>query len=194
MLLRLAPAGSALAARVAGASLAVSIAATLAAGCRGSAASTPAADAALGDTLVRRISDAYDFGHPDVVSRLMALYPEQGPLVSAAAGAVTTSRPALQAEVTRFWERVGRNMQQPRFVVGERHLTRLGPDAAALTITYSIPHHTPEGRPHTLSGAWTAVFQRREGRWVIVQEHLSDIPGEIAPTDSSAAPPPHQHD
>jgi hypothetical protein len=45
-----------------------------------------------------------------------------------------------------------------------------------------------------VGGAWTALFVRRGGRWVIVQEHLSDIPGEIAPTDSSAAPPPHQHD
>jgi ketosteroid isomerase-like protein len=84
-------------------------------------------------------------------------------------------------------------MQQPRFVVGERHLTRLGPDAAALTITYSIPHHTPEGRPHTLSGAWTAVFQRRDGRWVIVQEHLSDPPRPAAGTAAPAADSAHAH-
>jgi hypothetical protein len=158
-----------------------------AAACAGRSAASPAADAALADTLTRRITDAYDFGKPDVVGRLMALYPARGPLVSAAAGGVTTSRAALQAEITRFWERVGQNMQHPRFVIGERHLTRLGPDAAALTLTYSIPHHTPEGLPHTLAGAWTAVFQRQEGRWVIVQEHLSDPPRPAAaPTADSA--------
>ena len=123
------------------------------AGCTSRGAASPTADAALADTLTRRIADAYDFGKPDVVGRLMALYPERGPIVSAAAGGVTTSRPALQAEITRFWERVGQNMQHPRFVIGERHLTRLGPDAAALTLTYSIPHQTPEGLPHALSGA-----------------------------------------
>ena len=163
------------------------VVALLAGGCRSGAASTPAADAALADTLAARIADAYDFSKPDVVARLMALYPERGPVVSAAAGAVTSSRPALQSEIARFWERVGQNMQRPRFVIGERHLARLGPDAAALTITYSIPHHTPEGRPHTLSGAWTSVWQRWEGgRWVIVQEHLSDPP----PQPAAAAPRP----
>jgi hypothetical protein len=93
----------------------------------------------------------------------------------------TTSREALRAEVTRFWERVGQNMQRPRFVMERPQLTRLGPDAAVLTFVYSMPHHTPEGRPHTLGGAWTAVFARREGRWVIVQEHLSDPPQQPQP-------------
>jgi hypothetical protein len=52
-----------------------------------------------------------------------------------------------------------------------------------LTTTYAIPHRTPEDRPHTLAGAWTAVFERRGGRWVIVQEHLSDA----VPTPASGA-------
>jgi hypothetical protein len=30
--------------------------------------------------------------------------------------------------------------------------------------------------PHVIGGAWTAVFANRGGRWVIVQEHLSDAP------------------
>ena len=52
----------------------------------------------------------------------------------------------------------------------------LGPDAAVLTATYSIPHHTPRGAPHVVGGAWTVVFARRGGRWEVVQEHLSDVP------------------
>jgi ketosteroid isomerase-like protein len=155
---------------------------------------SPAADAALADTLSRRIAAAYDFSRPDVVERLMDLYPAEGPLVSAAAGRVTTSRDALRAEIERFWERVGQNMRQPRFVMERPQLARLGDDAAVLTFAYSIPHHTPEGRPHTLAGAWTAVFARRGGRWVIVQEHLSDVPSQPAApaaTDSAAAP--HAH-
>jgi ketosteroid isomerase-like protein len=50
------------------------------------------------------------------------------------------------------------------------------PDAAVVTTTYRVPHLTPAGAPHVLAGAWTAVFARRGGRWVIVQEHLSDVP------------------
>jgi hypothetical protein len=56
------------------------------------------------------------------------------------------------------------------------HIDVLGPDAAVLTATYRIPHLTPRGAPHIVGGAWTAVFQRRNGKWVIVQEHLSDFP------------------
>ncbi|GLC27013.1 YybH family protein [Roseisolibacter agri] len=151
-----------------------------------SRATDDARAAALADTLGTLLSDAYDFSRPDVVARLMALYATEDPVVSAAAGRVTTSRAALQLQIQRFWERVGQNMRDPRFLLGTPHVTVLGPDAAVLTTTYAIPHRTPEDRPHTLAGAWTAVFQRRGGRWVIVQEHLSDA----APTTTSPAPSP----
>jgi hypothetical protein len=150
-------------------------------------------EAALADTLTRQIVAAYDFSRPGVPERLLGLYPARGSVVSAAAGGVTTSRAALRAEIERFWSRVGQNMREPRFEVRERHLTVLGPDAAALTFTYAIPHRTPEGRPHTLGGAWTAVFRREGGRWVIVQEHLSDAPagpGASATGSATGAPPP----
>jgi len=52
----------------------------------------------------------------------------------------------------------------------------LAPDAAVMTATYHVPHLTPRNMPHTIGGAWTAVFQKRGNRWVIVQEHLSDLP------------------
>jgi ketosteroid isomerase-like protein len=145
-------------------------------------AATGAAAEALADTLGTLVSEAYDLARPDAVARLMALYAPSDPVVSAAAGRVTTSRAALQLQIQRFWERVGRNMRDPRFVLGPRHLTVLGPDAAVLTTTYAIVHRTPEDRPHTLRGAWTAVFERRGGRWVIVQEHLSDPPPAAAST------------
>jgi ketosteroid isomerase-like protein len=156
-------------------------------GSTSAARSTDAARAvALADTLGALVTDAYDFSRPDVVARLMALYAPSDPVVSAAAGRVTTSRAALQLQIQRFWERVGQNMRDPRFVLGARQVTLLGPDAAVLTATYAIPHRTPEDRPHTLAGAWTAVFERRDGRWVIVQEHLSDVPAQ--PTAASTQP------
>jgi hypothetical protein len=30
--------------------------------------------------------------------------------------------------------------------------------------------------PHVIGGAWTAVFEKRGGRWYVIQEHLSDLP------------------
>jgi ketosteroid isomerase-like protein len=64
----------------------------------------------------------------------------------------------------------------------------LSPDAAVLTTTYRVPHQTPDGRPHVIGGAWTAVFARRDGRWQIVQEHLSDVPAAPAAEQPPPAP------
>jgi hypothetical protein len=33
---------------------------------------------------------------------------------------------------------------------------------------------------HVIAGAWTAAFVNRGGRWVVIQEHLSDVPAAIA--------------
>jgi hypothetical protein len=59
-----------------------------------------------------------------------------------------------------------------------------------VTATYHVPHLTPRSEPHVIAGAWTAAFERRGGRWVIVQEHLSDLPqppGMALPGDTSAS-------
>jgi ketosteroid isomerase-like protein len=132
--------------------------------------------AAIADSLREVMIAAADLSTGDVVRHLMSLYPDSGRVVSASAGRVTTSRDTLEASIRTFWENVGRNMREPRWTWGAMHVDVLGPDAAVLTATYSIPHRTPRGAPHVVGGAWTAVFERRGGRWVIVQEHLSDVP------------------
>ena len=138
---------------------------------------TPGQRDAIADTLRTAITSAYDLTAPgDKVARLMSLYPREGPVISASGGQVTTSRDSLQAGIRAFWENVGRNMKDPKWTWGAMHVDVLSPDAAALTTTYSVAHLTPRGDPHVIAGAWTAVFQRRDGKWVIVQEHLSDVP------------------
>jgi ketosteroid isomerase-like protein len=153
--------------------------------------------AAIADTLRALLANAYDLSRPgDAVARLISLYPDSGRIVSASGGRVTTSRDSLAAELQAFWENVGRNMRDPKWTWGPMHVDVLAPDAAVVTTTYSVPHLTPRGEPHVIAGAWTAVFQRRAGRWVIVQEHLSDLPQAMPATaaDSGAAMPmEHQH-
>lgn len=56
-----------------------------------------------------------------------------------------------------------------------------------MTASYRVPHLNPMNMPHTIAGAWTAVFVKRGGRWVIVQEHLSDAPP--AAIDTASAQP-----
>ena len=133
-------------------------------------------DAALADTLKARIAEAYDFSRPGVVERMNALYPDTGRVVSASGGQFTVSGDSLRSGILTFWETAGKNMRDPKWVWGDVDVERLSPDAAVLTATWSIPHIAPTGRPHTIRGAWTAVFRRINARWMIVAEHLSTPP------------------
>ena len=165
----------------------VLVAASLLGACvEGSAVPAEAARRAIADTIFATVDRAYDLSRRDgdVVARLMSLYPDSGRVVSAAGGRVTTSRDSIELQVRRFWEWVGANMQEPRWTWGRRHVDVLSPTAAVMTATYTIEHRTPSGAPHAIGGAWTALFQRQDGRWVIVQEHLSDLP-VVAPGAAS---------
>lgn len=128
---------------------------------------------ALADTLRGMIEEAYDFARPDVPERMGALYPTGGRVISASGGHVMTSPDSLRQGIADFWANVGRNMREPRWEWGDVYVDRLGPDAAVLTATWSLPHIAPTERVHVLHGAWTAVFRRLDGEWTIVHEHLS---------------------
>lgn len=139
----------------------------------------------------KAMRDAYDLSKPNVAERMLALYPKSGTVVSAAGGRVLTSRDSLEMGIRYFWSNVGSNMRQPRWVWEHFYVDVLSPTAAVVTATYRVPHRTPRNEPHELGGAMTAVFEKRGGRWVIVQEHLSDLP---APADSSSTSlPTHEH-
>ncbi len=130
---------------------------------------------AIADTIRSRITTAANLSSKDVIASLMSLYPDTGRVISASAGHVSTTRDSLALDIAAFWHNIGQNMRDPRWEWGPMYIDVLAPDAAVLTATYSIPHITPQGHPHIVGGAWTAVFQRRAGKWVIIQEHLSDF-------------------
>jgi hypothetical protein len=145
----------------------------------GTAAEMSAAEKkAIADSLKRLVVSAYDLSKPDPVMSLMSLYPTEGRVISASGGVITTSRPELEKGIRAFWTYVGQNMKQARWEWTSMNVDVLAPDGAVMTGTYRIPHLTPTGMKHVIGGAWTAVFQKRGGRWVIIQEHLSDVPGD----------------
>ena len=154
---------------------------------------SPARRAAIADTLTSMIRSAYNLKANDVVGRLMSLYPDSGRVISASGGRVTTTRDSLASGIKAFWTFVGQNMQNPTWIWGRPLVDVLSPDAAVVTMTYRIPHRTPQGAPHTVAGAWTAVFARRAGKWVVVQEHLSEVPAEVMEGDTADAPAVHMH-
>ena len=131
--------------------------------------------AAITDSLTRLVQHAYDFSEPDVVDRLLALYPDTGRVVSSAGGRVVTSRDSLEAGIKSFWATVGQNMRQPRTEWRAMHVDVPSTRAAVVTAEYRVPHLTPRGEPHTIGGAMTLVFAKRGTQWYVIQEHLSDI-------------------
>jgi hypothetical protein len=136
---------------------------------------------AIADTIEQRLVAAYDLSKPDVVAHLMSVYPNgNSQVISAAGGRVTASRDTLEAGVRSFWETTGRFMKNPRWEWGPMHAEVLSRDAAILTTTYVVPHLTPENEPHIIGGAWTSLWKRIDGKWVIVREHLSDMPRAAA--------------
>lgn len=137
--------------------------------------------AAIADTLTRLVQHAYDFSSPDVVDRLLALYPDTGRVVSASGGRVIASRDSLDAAIRAFWAAVGQNMREPRTEWGAIHVDVPSTRAAVVTAEYQVPHTTPAGAPHSIGGAMTLVFEKQGTRWVVIQEHLSDLPEPAAP-------------
>jgi hypothetical protein len=148
---------------------------------------------AIADSIRSLLTLTYTFDGSDPVPRFMKLYADTGSVVSAASGGFTTSRDSLQRGLSTFWSTAGQYMQQPSWTWGPMQVDVLGRNAAVVTARYTIPHWTLEGRPHVLGGAWTSVWALRDGRWVIVQEHLSDLPRAVAERVEAAmpaAPPP----
>ena len=131
---------------------------------------------ALTDTLTALIESAYDFETPGTLERMNALYASSEGVVSASGGRITVSADSVRQGVARFWESAGQNMRNARWVWGQVYVEPLGSEGGVLTSTWSIPHIAPDGQPHVIEGAWPAVFQRLDGDWKIVHEHLS-VPG-----------------
>src|SRR5438105_15257620 len=74
---------------------------------------TPRERAAIADSLKHLVTNTYDLSKPDVVKRLMSLYPTDGGVISANTGSATTTRAALQQQIETFWKYVGSNMRNP---------------------------------------------------------------------------------
>ena len=134
------------------------------------------------------LRDAYDLSHKDVEQRMLSLYPASGRVVSTSVGHVTISRDTLTAGIRYFWENVGVNMRGPRWIWDAMYVDVLSPTSAVITGAYHIPHKTPRNEDHVIAGAMTAVFAKRDGKWIIIQEHLSDVPQPLDAPSMEPAP------
>lgn len=146
----------------------------------GSASVTPQQRQAITQAIETEMRAANDPTKPNLAARILSLYADTGRIVSASGGRAITARDTIAAGIHYFVDNVAANMRDPHWIWDRMYIDVLAPDAAVLTATYHIPHINPHGQPHVIGGAWTAVFQKRGDRWVIIQEHLSDLPQQSA--------------
>jgi hypothetical protein len=138
-----------------------------------------------------KVRDAYDLSKPGAEQRMLALYADTGRIISAEEGQIVSTRDSIQLGIKLFWQNVGVNMRQPKWIWTQTYVDVLSPEAAVFTGAYRVPHLTPRNEPHEIAGVMTLVFERRNGKWGVVQEHLSDTPAPAAPMpmDSSMKMP-----
>ena len=165
----------------------------LALGCTptGSSNLSPAQKQAIAAEIEQTLKDAYDLSKPGLSDRMLSLYPATGRVISANSGRAITSRDTLDAGIRYFWDNVGVNMRNPRWEWERFWVDVLSPTAAVVTATYRVPHLNPRNEPHVIGGAMTMVFEKQGGRWVILQEHLSDLPTSTDSVQTST--PTHEH-
>ncbi|HEY2375699.1 MAG TPA: DUF4440 domain-containing protein [Gemmatimonadaceae bacterium] len=154
-------------------------------GCSGGADLTPAERTAIASEIDAKVRSAYDLSVPNAEQRMLALYADTGRIVSASGGRVVASRDTLAKGIELFWQNVGVNMRQPKWIWTHTYVDVLSPESAVFTGTYRVPHLTPRGQPHELAGAMTLVFEKRGSKWGVVQEHLSDVPVADMAMDST---------
>ena len=136
--------------------------------------------AAIANEIEREVKAAYDLKNPNMVKNELALYADTGRIVSVTGSNVSASRDTIYQGIRDAWTYVLSNMKNPTWMWGDFFVDVLSSDAAVMTTSYHVPHTTPQGHPHIIGGTWTAVFRKQGDRWVIVQEHLSDIPPTVA--------------
>lgn len=154
--------------------------------CSGSEGQLTASErSSIASEIETKVKDAYDLSKAGSEQRMIALYADTGRIVSASGGAAITSRDTVVQGIKLFWQNVGVNMKEPKWIWTHTYVDVLSPTAAVFTGTYRVPHLTPRNQPHEIAGAMTMVFVKRGDKWGVVQEHLSDAPPVQAAMDTT---------
>ena len=103
------------------------------------------------------------------IRAVMALYPADGPVVSAIDGHVTTSRDTLASSIGRFLER----LRQVSFSTEPPLVSVLDARTAAVTLVFHGTGTWNDNTAFSTTGSWTAVLGERGGRFAIIQEQES---------------------
>lgn len=124
--------------------------------------------AAVADTIRQQADRVIAAIASKQIDRFMALFTTDPDLTYVDNGKIYPSREALATAAGGFFKRIGKaggTWESPRVVV-------LSATGGAFTGIFRPVMEDLEGKPLWTSGKiWTFVYQRRAGKWVIVQAH-----------------------
>ena len=107
------------------------------------------------------------------IDRFVNLFTADPDFIYVDAGRIYPDRPALRAAGAGFFGRI--KTFSAKWDPGK--VVVLGPDAGAFTGVMKVQGADTTGAAIWLNGKiWTLVYQRRGGRWQIVQAHEANVP------------------
>lgn len=133
---------------------------------------TPEQRAVVEDTVRKVAASAVATANRRDVDAFMRFYPDSG-VATVGGGLVLMDRDSLHGVITEAW-----GVPWMKSMVSDVKIERLdvlGPAAAAVTTT-STTTIDSAGKKLTFRNAWTGVWANRDDRWVVVQEHSSQLP------------------
>ena len=155
-------------------SAAILVSALCAAGCQQQGAGdNPPVTAAEATRIAEQAEASFTKGD---VKLVMEQYAPGALMIDAA-----SPNPSTDRKVQTGWGQNFVSMQPADFKVVDRHIQLLGPDAFISSGIETFTVAAGQARP-TVSARFTDVFQRqKDGRWKIVNEHVSMPPTSAAP-------------
>jgi len=145
-----------------------------AAGCQQKAGTNPPVTAAEAAAIAERAEASFTTGD---IKQVMDQYAPGAVMIDAASPIPSTDR-----KVQTGWGQAFVSMQPADYKVVDRQIQLLGPDAFVSSGVETFTVAAGQARP-TVSARFTDVFQRqKDGRWRIVNEHVSmpPVPADAA--------------
>lgn len=117
--------------------------------------------------LFDRWNAALGTGNPE---RVAALYADDGVLLPTVSNKVRTSHAEIKEYFSHFLE------SKPRGVINEREVRVLDEDSAVDAGTYTFTLTNADGSTRKLPARYTFVYEKRNGKWLIINHHSSAMP------------------
>lgn len=140
------------------------------AACAGCAVSR--ARVSVGDAISTTLNDQATAWNDGDIERFMEPYWHSDELTFSASGEVTRG---WQATLARYRLRYPDRNAMGRLTFSDLDVTPLNSDAALVLGRWRLDRAEPVG------GAFSLVFRRIDGRWVIIHDHTSGDPPDVSP-------------